>query len=474
MSRIASRALGRRDFLRQTTAAVGVSALPWLAPGIVFAADGPQLMAGEGVVDVTPPLGIELAGFHRPPDKPRVATSIRQPSTVRALVLALGDVQAAIVSIDMLGVSADFARHVQAAVAEKTGIPANHVHISATHSHSMPTLKPLRQWGRVSPEYLAKVEADTLRAVQMAKDDLAPAELLLGKARSEGGNFNRTRDAWKTDRDFDAASTDGERWLDMTLTALRFRRPGRQRDLLWYHYSAHPVCYADEAAGPDWPGIVATLMQQSHGMVPSFIQGNAGDVNPGIAKGFALAKAEPTADAIHKALVAAVEAAQPVAVDRLAVVATHVDLPLDRARLADQLARYRANPAECNQGEWVDAAFSADWFAAAQKWDPSITTLRVPLAAMQLGPLGLLFHPSELYSYYGLAIRRGSPFQETLGIGYTDDFIGYIPDPEAFVAGEYAALVVPKLVDLPPYSTEAGRVLTKAAIALLNQLGGKA
>ncbi len=159
----------------------------------------------------------------------------------------------------------------------------------------------------------------------------------------------------------------------------------------------------------------------------------------------------------NKALAAAVDAAQPVQVDHLAVIAAHADLPLDLARLAEQIERYRSHPAECTQGEWVDAGFAEDWFAGAQKWDTTISSLRVPLSALQLGPIGMLFHPSELYSYYGLAIKRGSPFAETLSVGYTDDFIGYVSDPEAFVKGEYAALVVPKLVDLPPYMPEAGR-----------------
>jgi neutral ceramidase len=215
-------------------------------------------------------------------------------------------------------------------------------------------------------------------------------------------------------------------------------------------------------------------MQESHRLTPSFLQGNAGDVNPGVEKGFGIAKAEPTAAAIHKALAAAVDGAKPLAIDRLKVVASHVDLPLDMARFANDIERYRSNPAECTKGEWVDAKFAEDWFAGAQQWDTSVSTLRVPLSAMQFGPIGIVFHPSELYTYYGLAIRRGSPLPETLSIGYTDDFVGYLPDPEAYVAGEYAALVVPKLVDVPPYTTEAGRTLAKRAVMLLNQLGGKA
>ena len=64
----------------------------------------------------------------------------------------------------------------------------------------------------------------------------------------------------------------------------------------------------------------------------------------------------------------------------------------------------------------------------------------------------MVFHPAELYSYYGLAIRRDSPLADTLVVGYTDGMIGYLPDPEAYRAGEYSAVIVPKILDYPPFA----------------------
>ena len=62
------------------------------------------LRAGKGVADITPPLGLELAGFHKPPGKERKIAAIRQPSAVRALVLTLGNTQVAILSLDTIAV----------------------------------------------------------------------------------------------------------------------------------------------------------------------------------------------------------------------------------------------------------------------------------------------------------------------------------------------------------------------------------
>jgi hypothetical protein len=88
----------------------------------------------------------------------------------------------------------------------------------------------------------------------------------------------------------------------------------------------------------------------------------------------------------------------------------------------------------------------------------------------QLGPVALLFHPAELFSYYGLALRRDSSLPGTLVVGYTDGIAGYLCDPKAYPAGEYAAVTVPKILDYPPFTPTAARQMTAAALGLLKQL----
>jgi len=85
----------RRSFLKRT--ALGAAALALPVRSSLGAANKAVLEVGEGVVDTTPPLGIELGGFHRPAGQERRIAGIRRASAARALVLQLGDVQAAMV-----------------------------------------------------------------------------------------------------------------------------------------------------------------------------------------------------------------------------------------------------------------------------------------------------------------------------------------------------------------------------------------
>jgi neutral ceramidase len=89
---------------------------------------------------------------------------------------------------------------------------------------------------------------------------------------------------------------------------------------------------------------------------------------------------------------------------------------------------------------------------------------------MRLGDVGFVFHPAELYSCYGLTIRRDSPLPDTLVVGYTDHIIGYLPDPNAYKAGEYSAMTVPKILDFPPFTPTAAREMTAAALEMLKKI----
>jgi hypothetical protein len=445
---------------------------PVLLAALLGCAAGPGagdgLRAGEGVADITPPVGTELAGFHKPPGRERRSEGVRQPSSARVLILSARGGEVALVSLDLCGVSQEFCRAVKAEVAREVSLPPENVHLCATHTHSMPTLRHFRQWGGLPSDYAAVVAKRIVEAAAAARRDLAPARFLLGKERVTGGNFNRTTKTWKTDDLFGKESNESERWLDTTLHAMVFTREGR-RPLLWYQFSAHPVCYTDAQSGPDWPGLVSESLRSSDGVAPSYLQGHCGDVNPGSGTPW-LGDPRKTSEAIAAALRRTMASARPVPVDLVRHVAGEFPVPLDLAKERELLEKYRADPAACTKGEWVDAGFAKAWSEVAAAWDPTRTVYRTPMSALRLGDVALLFHSGELYGAYGLAIRRDSPFVDTILVGYADDLIGYVPDPKAYEAGEYAATVVPKIMDLPRFQPGVGQAFTSTALGLLGQL----
>lgn len=464
--------LNRRTFLARTLGAGAAAGLLGGPQVLSFAQGAQTLRAGEAHVDTTPPKEIELAGFHYPVGgTPRYITGIRQPSAARALVLQCGETQVAIVSLDIAAVSESMTKRVQAAVETKTGIPAAHVRLCATHTHSMPTLAYWRQWGAIPEAYQAEVEAKIVEAVARAQADCSEAALFAGASPADGGNFNRTAKTWKTDAEFTLESTDDERWLDRLLQVLHFERTDGKPGILWYHFSSHPVCYHDGEAGPDWAGLVTQEITDEFSMAPSFLQGHAGDVNPGDGVKW-IGDAEPSARAVVAAIRKAMARMERIDVDGIGVVAERFDIPLNLALQKQWMETYAAAPEACNKGVWVDEGFAKEWYEASVARNWSEPAVSAPVSALRVGSVGLAFHPSELFSFYGLSIRHQTPFSHTLVAGYTDGSIGYVTDPSAFDEGNggiYAAVTVPKIIDLPPFTRDAGRKLAGGMVDVLKR-----
>ncbi len=356
----------------------------------------PELKAGEGVADISPPVGIELGGFHRPQGDGRRVKGIRQKSFVRAIVLEYQGTQVAILSLDMCGVGHEMAARTRARIAKQTAIPAENVRLCATHTHSAPGFLYMRQWGAIAPLYMATVEQQAVRAVELAIADLAPSEVALGTSRAVGANFNRTTKVWKTDDAFTAESTDDDRWLDTMLHVLHFQRAGDRNDLLWYHFSAHPVCFADELAGPDFPGMVAQRLEKSHGLSPSLLQGHAGDVNPGDGTPWR-GDAEETTTGVYNAISRALENATRIEITRLHSQRRSIAIPLDMRLFAEWIDAYKQDPSKCERGHWVDARFAKAWYDDNVDRDLKQKTLTRSVSSLMLGPVGIVFHPAELY-----------------------------------------------------------------------------
>ncbi len=327
--------MDRRGFLLSATSA-GVA----LASSGFAADPASSLLAGEGTADITPPLGIEMGGFHRAPGNERRIKAIRQPPAARALVLEMDGAQVAVCSLDVPTVGQDMAARIQAEVGRTTGIPAENVRICTTHTHSMPAFNFLRQWGALPKDFMAVVERKTVEAVAKAKADSplrSPSRQGARPGRQSQPDHEEFQDRRTVRRGLDRRRAAGS----IQCSVLLFRRPG-QRTLCWYHFSAHAVCFADESAGPDWPGMVAELVSKNEKLQPSFLQGHCGDVNPGDGRDWR-GEANQTTAAIYPLKKAIAEAAL-VKVDCLKTVRKEFRVPLDMALFKSWRDRYQADP----------------------------------------------------------------------------------------------------------------------------------
>jgi hypothetical protein len=215
-----------------------------------------SLRAGAAKVDVTPdPL-------------PRNTLGVHDRLFARAIVLDNGSATAALITVDAGGVSEATWQAVTQQLASEFRIPAAHVLLTATHTHSA--------GGQQGADYIRKI----VDAVRLASKALTPARVGYGTGESFI-NVNRQITDPKTGRWWEGANRAGG--SDKTVAVLTFTRLTGEPIAVFYNYAVHGVIAGqlDEISG-DIPGATSRYIEESFGsdVVAVWSLGAAGDQNP--------------------------------------------------------------------------------------------------------------------------------------------------------------------------------------------------
>src|SRR5947209_17732721 len=114
----------------------GLCAVVLLVATTAGSAGAADLRAGAAAVDISPPEGTPLAGYY----SPRGARAALDPLFSKALVLEQGGTKAALVVCDLISLPRYTVEEARRLIEKQTGIPAAHVMVSATHTHTGPAL----------------------------------------------------------------------------------------------------------------------------------------------------------------------------------------------------------------------------------------------------------------------------------------------------------------------------------------------
>lgn len=214
------------------------------------------LRAGAARIDFTPS------------QLPANILGVLDPIYVRALVMDNGSTRAALVSVDAGSVSTDLYRKVSARAASELSIPADHLLISATHTHSVPF------------QASQGLEEKVMQALREAAGRMQPARVAWGTGQS-WINVNRDRVDPVTNRWWEGPNYEGT--SDKTVAVVRFEGLAGRPIAVYYNYAVHAVLTGtlDKISG-DIPGATSRYVEDSLGgdAVALWSSGAAGDQNP--------------------------------------------------------------------------------------------------------------------------------------------------------------------------------------------------
>jgi hypothetical protein len=152
------------------------------------------LTAGAAAVDITPEDSQFLFGY---PHVSRYSTGVYDPLLSSALYLDDGRCPLLFVANDVIYVCRDSVRRVRARIFRETGIPAERIMVTATHTHSGPlTVDTLNNGAdptvpKTDPRYVERLEDGIVRAAVNAFRNAQPAEIALAVADGSCVGTNR-------------------------------------------------------------------------------------------------------------------------------------------------------------------------------------------------------------------------------------------------------------------------------------------
>ena len=144
------------------------------------------LKAGSASANITPPLGTRIPGGFRP----RYAENVDDELFAKAVVIDNGTTRIAIVTCDLIAIPEKVADVAKARIADRCDIPAAHVMVNATHTHTAVAIADLLGVDE-DPGYTEWVSLKIADAVELAVWRLKPARVGFASVNEERITFNR-------------------------------------------------------------------------------------------------------------------------------------------------------------------------------------------------------------------------------------------------------------------------------------------
>lgn len=442
------------------------------------------LEAGMAEIDITPPIGYRMAG-----DFPeRLSTGMHDPLKAKALVLRQGREQVALVFCDLVGMSLNVTTNARVLASRATGIPVPNIVIAATHSHTGPLFDDVRS-DYFHQAALAKFGNDPqqtisyppflieclVKVIAEAKAKLAPGELVAGKTMEKGYPFNRRYYMKNGKVAFNPGMMNpnivgpaGPVDSEIGILLVKNRKQSQPIGGLTV-FAMHCDTAGVTEFSADYPYFIQETLRKAFGRdyISAFGAGTCGNLNhldvskpaQGPVKGFDVS--EHIGSSIGETVLTALPHLNAIAKPSLAIAGKTLRLPLQEVT-PQELAEAKENISRLNDTNLnfyvkVRAVKALDLVSRGSTWPMEVQVFRLD------GDTAIVCLPAEIFVEFGLAIKKASPFKQTLVISICNDRPCYVPTIKAFSEGSYEVINS----RLKP---GAGEAMVQTAIKLLNQL----
>ena len=392
------------------------------------------LRAGYAKVDVTPAEPVQMAGYNMR-DAPSDGVWGHDRLYARALVFEAGGQRIAFLEGDVIIIRGTDA--FRRKISDATGIPYEHILLGDAHNHAAPSpnAKLETNWDHqfekgllaAATEAVANLQAVTIAAgtghahVAMNRRHVIPADVDSSLTFDEN-DVSQSFGKFKTDKvvalhEFAGVMRLGANPagpIDDAVQIVRVDKTDGKPLAVMIHYACHGTSLGgrNSKISGEWMGRMQEYIEkQFPGVGAIYLQGAAGDINPRVVGGldgykdniettWALGEEVGREVArVYRSL-----SPEPLASPHLQVENAEILLPRAYRELFDDFTH---------------------------------TTIAAPTTIVRMGDLMWTTFPGEMFSNIGKKVKAASPATYAHLMGYTNGYIGYFPERQAYAEGGY-------------------------------------
>jgi hypothetical protein len=388
----------------------------------------------------------------------RAAEGVHDPLFAKALVFEEGGTRSAIVVCDLSGVPLPTVEAARRLIENTSGIRADHLMISATHTHTGPViLRPGARYNldgemlRIAREYVDQLPSKIAESVSKALASLGSAKVAAALGKEDSLTFNRRFHmtdgtiGWNPGK-LNPKIIKPAGPIDAEVPVVYFSRESDEPLATYVNYALHLDTVGGLFYSADYPYTLGKQLGEvkGPGMVTLFTIGCAGNLNHLDVKSAERQKGHGEAARIGTVLAAEVlksyKKLEPVEATPVQAASKLVELPLDEIKPSD--VEWARKVAGTFGGD--DAAPFLDLVNAFKILDvadrngaPIETEVQVISMGDQLAWVAL---SGEIFTELGLAIKLASPFQYTIVVELANGSVGYVPNRKSYPEGAYEVI----------------------------------
>ncbi|MCQ2437339.1 MAG: hypothetical protein MJ099_02955 [Clostridia bacterium] len=421
-----------------------------------------QLKTGFARVNITPPMGINVAGYYAV----RLADGVLDELEADVLAIELDGTRVALISVDNCGIPQEKSDAIRKAAAEKNGIPFENVFLASTHTHTGPDIAGFTPIGAIEDDYLAFLTVRVSDAVGFALADLKHSKMGWGVGMAPNISFVRRfrmKDgSIQTNpgvNNPDIVAPIGE--VDERVNVLRFDREGADTIVL-VNFGDHPDVVGGCKISADWPGFLRRSFEKAIDDTKCiFFNGAQGDVNhvkvhpnPGdfndmfndfddVSRGYGHARY--MGRVVAGAVMQVYDKVNYIDVPTLGVLQKTVQVPSNRPAPED-LPKAREYEALHQAGRDDEIPFRGMMLTTVVAEAERMLRLEngpdafpMQLTVISIGPIAPLRVPGEPVTGIGRALKEANGWTLVLPVCLANGSEGYFPMQEAYDEGGYEA-----------------------------------